>query len=607
MRIFLIGTLFFILALRSTLFAEEFNPISHGISVFGDLKYPPDFKHFDYVNPRAPKRGTLRLGATGTFDSLNPYILKGVPAEGLDMVSDTLMAGAADEESAEYGLIAESVAIAKDKGSMIVNLRPEARWHDHTPITADDVIFSFQTLTSEGHPQYQLYYQDVDHVEKLSDHQVQFVFKTTTNRELPLLIGQLPVISKQYYASHTFNETTLTPPPGNGPYKVIDVVPGRSITYQRVDDYWADHLPVLKGRYNFKTIRYDYYRDDTVAVEALKAGEYDFRKENIAKTWAKSYNIPHIHDGRMTKEVLPDGTPTGMQAFVFNTRLEKFKDPRVREALSDAYDFEWANKQLFFSAYARNISFFGNSEYQSSGLPDASERTLLEPYRSMLPPRLFTTPFTLATTAGDGNARLNLIKAQQLLNDAGWIVKDLKRIDPSTGQQATIEFLLSSSSFERVLAPYVRNLRTLGIESTVRTVDASQYIKRREHFDFDVTIHWFIQGSTPGNEEYNYWHSKVADQNGSLNLAGVKNPAVDDLVTRITSANTKEELTTAAHALDRVLLWNYYVVPQWHNRSHRIIYWNTLARPAVTPPYSLALIDTWWSKEAANSKPAALP
>lgn len=592
--IWVIGlTLFF----HNITVAQAEDTVSHGISVFGDFKYPKNFKHFSYVNPNAPKGGTLRLGASGTFDSLNPYILKGVPADGLDMVFDTLMVGAADEAAAEYGLIAESVQIADDKSSMIINLRPEARWHDDSPITADDVIFSFQTLITEGHPQYQLYYQDVDHVEKLSDHQVRFVFKTNTNRELPLLIGQLPIISKQYYASHPFNETTLTPPMGNGPYKVIAVVPGRSITYERMDNYWADHLPVLKGRYNFKTIRYDYYRDDTVAVEALKAGEYDFRKENIAKTWSKAYNIPHVQDGRMTKEVLIDGTPTGMQAFVFNTRRSKFKDPKVREALSNAYDFEWANKQLFFSAYTRNISFFGNSEYQSSGLPDTSELSLLEPYRSILPPRLFTEPFSLATTAGDGNARPNLIKSQQLLNEAGWVVKDLKRIDPSTGQQATIEFLLSSSSFERVLTPYMRNLRTLGIESTVRTVDSSQYIKRREHFDFDVTIHWFIQGSTPGNEEYNYWHSKVADQNGSLNLAGIKNPAVDSLVEHIMSSTTKEELVTASHALDRVLLWNHYVIPQWHSRSHRVIYWNTLARPATTPPYSLGLVDTWWSKK----------
>ena len=595
-RLFLLLTILPLLHLTAPLPCFAGDGASHGISVFGDLKYPPDFKHFSYVNPKAPKGGSLHLGATGTFDNLNPYILKGVSAEGMDLVFDTLMVGAADEAAAEYGLIAESVEIAKDKSSIIFNLRPIARWQDGSPITADDVVFSFNTLLAEGHPQYQLYYQDVDTVKKLSDYRVQFTFKNTTNRELPLLVGQLPIISKQYYQNHTFNETTLTAPMGSGPYKVIAVTPGRSITYQRIPHYWADSLPVLKGRYNFDTIRYDYYRDDTVAVEALKAGEYDFRKENIAKTWAKSYNIDAVSDGRMTKEVLQDGTPTGMQAFVFNTRRAKFQDPKVREALSMAYDFEWANKQLFFSAYTRNTSFFGNSEYASSGLPDTAELALLNPYRSVLPERLFTTAYLPSQTLGDGNARPNLIKAQQLLNEAGWIIKDLKRIDPSTGQPATIEFLLSSASFERVLAPYVRNLRTLGIESTVRTVDSSQYIKRRENFDFDITIHWFLQGSTPGNEEYNYWHSKSADQKGSLNIAGVKNPAIDNLVEHIMSGTTKEELITATHALDRILLWNFYAVPQWHSRTHRVIYWNKLVRPAITPPYNLGVVDTWWSK-----------
>jgi microcin C transport system substrate-binding protein len=589
--------LFFGCALLSlTAFASTVT-VSHGISVFGDLKYPKDFDHFSYVNPNAPKGGALKLASVGTFDNLNPFILKGVAADGTNLLFDTLMTGAADEASAEYGLIAESVEMPDTKEWIIFNLRSIATWHDGVPITADDVVFSFETLLREGHPQYQLYYQDVEKVEALSPSRVKFTFKNTTNRELPLLVGQLPILPKHYYQSHTFNETTLTPPLGSGPYRISAVVAGRSVTYERIKNYWAWKLPILKGRYNFDTVRYDYYRDDTVAVEALKAGEYDFRKENISKTWTKAYNIPHITDGRMTKEQLVDGTPTGMQAFVFNLREKKFQDPRVREALNYAYDFEWANKQLFFSAYTRNISFFGNSEYESSGLPSTQELALLEPFRNSLPARLFSEPYRPITTLGDGNNRPNLIKAQQLLNDAGWFIRDLKRIDPTTGQQATIEFLLSSSSFERIIAPYARNLKILGIESTIRTVDSSQYIKRLENFDFDITTHWFIQGSTPGNEEYNYWHSKAADQKGTQNIAGIKNPAVDHLVKHIMASTSKEELATAAHALDRILLWNFYVIPQWHSRTHRVIYWNTLARPAVTPPYSLSLVDTWWSRE----------
>lgn len=571
--------------------------LSHGISVFGDLKYPEDFDHLSYVNPNAPKGGTLKLGSIGTFDNVNPFILKGIAADGIEVVFDTLMTGAADEPSASYGLIAESAEMPASKEWIIFNLRSIAKWHDGTPITADDVVFSFNTLIHEGHPQYQLYYQDVAGVEAISPRRVKFTFKTSTNRELPLLVGQLPIISKQYYQTHTFNETTLTPPLSNGPYRISAIVPGRSITYERKKDYWAANLPIMKGRYNFDMIRYDYYRDDTVAVEALKAGEYDFRKENISKTWAKAYNIPHIKDGRMTKEELPDGTPTGMQSFVFNLRKEKFKDPRVREALSYAYDYEWANKQLFFSAYTRNSSFFGNSDYQSWGLPSEEELKLLEPFRDILPARLFTTSYQNPTTLGDGNNRPNLIKAQNLLNEAGWKIHNLKRIDPSTGQPFTIEFLLSSASFERVVAPFVRNLKILGIESTIRTVDSSQYIKRRENFDFDITTHWFIQGATPGNEEYNYWHSKAADQKGSQNIAGIKNQAIDKMVEYIMSSKNKSELATAAHALDRILLWNFYVIPQWHSRTHRVIYWNKLGRPEITPPYSLSLVDTWWSKE----------
>jgi microcin C transport system substrate-binding protein len=585
-----------LLFLASPALAEQ-TTISHGLSIFGDLKYPKDFKNFDYVNKNAPKGGDVKIASVGTYDSLNPYILKGVAADNIELIFDTLMQPSYDEASASYGLIAESVETPKDGGWVIFNLRPEAKWQDKTPITADDIVFSFNTIKAKGHPQYKTYYHDVVSSEKLGEHKVKFTFADKTNRELPVIIGQLPIISKAYYEKHEFDKSTLEPPLGSGPYKIKHIEAGRSITYERNPDYWGKDLPVNIGRNNFGTIKVDYYRDDTVAIEALKAGEFDFRKENIAKTWAKAYNIPQVADGRMIKETLPDGTPTGMQSFTFNTRRPNFSNPKVREGLSYAYDFEWANKQLFFSAYTRNISFFGNSEFAWQGLPSADELALLEPFKDSLPPEVFTKEPSLPTSNGDGDYRANLLKAQKLLDDAGYVLRDMKRINPITNQPMEIEFLLNSASFERIVAPYIRNLKKLGIEATIRTVDSSQYIKRREEFDFDVVVHWFLQGPSPGNEQANYWSSTSADTKGSLNLIGIKEPAVDFLVNKITSATDKKSLIAATRALDRILLWNYYVIPQWHSRTHRVIYWNKFGHPEKTPPFSLGFIDTWWIKK----------
>lgn len=575
------------------LFAAESR---HGVSMFGDLKYPPNFTHFDYVNPDAPKGGFVKLGLTGTFDSLNPNILKGVPADMLDLTADTLMTPSADEPSSSYGLIAQSAEIANDKSYIIYNLRKIAHWNDGSPITADDIVFSFDTIMTKGHPSYRAYYADVEKCEKINTYKVKFTFKTNKNKELPLIIGQLPIISKEYYSKNEFDKTTMTPPLSSGPYKIKEVEPGRSITYERDKNYWGQGLAVNKGRYNFDKIRIDYFRDETVTIEALKAGNYDFRRENISKIWKTSYNIPQVEDGRMIKEELPDGVPTGMQSFVFNTRRANFKNPLVREALSYAFDFEWANKQLFFDAYARNTSFFGNSEFASSGLPSKAELKLLEPFRNQIPEEVFTKAYSPAKTKGDGNARENLIIAKNLLEKAGWYLKDMKLINPETGKPVQIEFLLDSPAFERIVAPFARNLKKLGIDSSIRTVDSSQYIKRREDFDFDVIVHWFRQGPMPGNEQINYWHSSGADVKGSLNLIGIKNPAVDALVTKITEANSMEELKNAARALDRVLLSNYYVIPQWYSRSHRVIYWNKFNRPKIVAPFALGMIDTWWMK-----------
>lgn len=579
-------------------FAASQSPlVSHGVSLFGDLKYPSNFHHFDYVNKDAPKGGTIKLASIGTYDNLNPYILKGVAAAGIELIFDTLTVSAADESSTGYGLLAETIERDPNGWWVIFNLRDIARWHDGTSITADDVVFTFNTLKEKGHPHYRAYYRDIESAEKLSRLRVKFSFADNTNRELALIIGQLPILQKKYYDTHEFDKTTLVSPIGSGPYRLKSLDAGRSITYERDTNYWAKDLPINRGRYNFDVIHIDYYRDATVAIEALKAGEYDFRRENISKNWKKAYEIPHINDGRMVKEELSDGVPTGMQSFIFNIRRDNFKHPKFREALNYAYDFEWANKQLFYSAYARNTSFFGNSEFASHGLPNEVELDLLTPYKDNIPERVFTDSFDPPSTDGNGNARTNLIKARDLIKEAGFFLRDMKLINPETDQPVVIEFLLTSPSFERVVAPFIRNLNKLGIESVIRTVDSSQYIKRREEFDFDIMVHWFTQGPTPGNEQINYWHSSKADVNGSLNLIGIKNPAVDAMVEHLVKASDKDALIAATRALDRILLWNFYVIPQWHSRTHRVIYWNKFGRPEKTPPFSLGLLDTWWYDE----------
>jgi len=575
--------------------------VSHGISIFGDLKYPKNFKHFDYVNSKAPKGGDVKIASVGTFDSFNPFVIKGVAASGIEMTFDTLMKKSYDETASEYGLIAESVEVSEKRDWVTFKLRPQARWHDGSKITVDDVVFSFETITTKGHPYYKSYYKDIKSAEKIDNSRVKFTISDPSNRELPVIIGQLPIISKEYYTKNEFEKGTLDPPLGNGAYKVKNFEAGRSITYERVKDYWAKDLPVNIGYYNFDTITVDYYRDPTIAVEALKAGEFDFRRENISKTWAKAYNVEQVEDGRMVKEELEDGTPTGMQCFVMNTRRSDFSNIRVREALQYAYDFEWANKQLFYSAYSRNRSFFGNSEYEAKGLPSNEELKLLEQFRDKIPEEVFTKEYTPPFSKDEQGHRENLLKAQKILDEEGWVLKDMKRINPNTGEPMEIEFLLVSPSFERVVAPFVRSLKKLGIESTIRTVDSSQYIKRRDEYDFDIMVSWFTQGPAPGNEQINYWHSSTAGTKGSRNYIGIQNEAVDYMVDKITTAKTKDELVTATRALDRILQWSYYIIPQWYSRTHRVIYWNKFGRPKNTPPYSLGF-DTWWFDKQKDKK-----
>ena len=565
----------------------------HALSLYGAPKYPAGFTHFDYANPEAPKGGAIRLAAVGTYDNLNPFTLKGVAAIGLGRVFDTLTVSSSDEAFTEYGLIAQSMEIADDRRSVTFTLHPEARFHDGSPITADDVTWTFATLKARGHPFYRAYYASVIRAERLGPRKVRFVFDSGGNRELPLIIGQLPVLSKAWWSTRHFGKTTLEPPLGSGPYRVATLEPGRSITYRRVRDYWAKDLGVNRGRFNFNSIRYDYYRDATVALEAFKAGAYDFRQENSSKAWATGYDGPALRSGDIRKVAIPNQRPTGMQAFVYNTRRPIFADRRVRQALAFAFDFEWTNKNLFYGAYTRTRSFFSNSELASRGLPSAAEKAILAPYRARIPAQVFNKVYMPPRTDGRGDIRANLRQATRLLKQAGWVVRNGKRVQAGSGAPFVFEIMLVSPSFERVVLPFTRNLARLGITAEVRTVDPAQYQKRLDDFDFDMTITTFGQSLSPGNEQRDFWSSKAAATPGSRNFAGVRDPVVDALVDELIAAPDRASLVAHARALDRVLLWGFYVIPQWHVRSFRVAYWDFFARPALNPPYALGF-DTWW-------------
>jgi microcin C transport system substrate-binding protein len=574
---------------------------AHAIAMHGDPKYGPDFQHFDYVNPLAPKGGDVRLHFIGTFDTLNPFTLKGIPAVGLGNLYDTLLVSSLDEAFSEYGLLAESVEIPEDRSWAAFTLRKEARWHDGKPVTVEDVIFSLQSLKTKGHPFYRAYYAAVAEVEKAGDRRVRFIFSGGENRELPLIVGQLPILPAHYWADRDFEKTTLDPPLGSGPYKIKSFDPGRTITYARVHDYWGQNLPVNRGRNNFEIMRYDYYRDATVALQAFKAGEYDFREENSSKDWATAYDVPAVQDGRIRKEEIPNEQPTGMQAFVYNTRRPFFQDRRVREALGYAFDFEWTNKNLFYGQYSRTKSYFSNSELASRGLPGPEEVRILEPFREKIPKEVFTTEFRLPVTDGRGNIRPNLLRALKLLTASGGVFKDRKLVDPNTNEPFEFEILLQQPTWERIALPFAKNLERLGIDARVRTVDASQYEKRVEVFDFDMIVDVFSESLSPGNEQRDFWGSAAADQPGSRNTIGIRDPAVDALIDLVIAAPDRQSLVHRTRALDRVLLWGYYVIPHWHIPYFRVAYWNKFGRPAVAPKYALGF-DTWWvdaQKEAA--------
>ena len=566
----------------------------HALALHGTPKYAPGFAHFDYVNPQAPKGGSLRMAnvAAATFDSLHPFILRGTPAEGIGLVYDTLTERSLDEPFTEYGLLAKRIEVAPDNGSVRFVLRENARFHDGEAVEASDVAWTFRTLIESGHPQYRAYYRDVERAQVIDSQTIQFDFATTQNRELPLILGQLPVLPAHYWQERDFTATTLEPPLGSGPYRVAEVEQGRSIVYERVDDYWAADLGLKRGRHNVDRIRYDYYRDGTVALQALKAGEYDLRQENVARNWARAYDTPDVDAGRLLLEEIPHDRPAGMQGFFFNTRRDIFADPRVREALSYAFDFEWTNENLFYGAYQRTRSYFENSELAATGLPSDAELEWLAPYRDELPARVFDQAYTPPSTK-DSSLRENLRKAFARLNEAGWSVSDGVLTHTETGKTMAFEILLVSPSFERVVLPFKRNLERLGAEVSVRTVDPTQYQNRMESFDFDMTVHVAPQSLSPGNEQRDFWSCEAADIGGSRNVAGVCDPVVEDLIQAVIDAPDREALVTRARALDRVLQWGFYAIPNWYIDRFRVAYWDRFGRPAQNPPYGLAL-DTWW-------------
>ncbi|MEX0751440.1 MAG: extracellular solute-binding protein [Xanthobacteraceae bacterium] len=609
----------------------------HGLSLFGDLRYSPGFKHFDYVNPGAPKGGVVRLIAGGqTFDNFNQVIagVKGTLASGVDLIYEALMAPALDEVSSEYGLLAETVSYPADFSWAIYRLRPEAKWHDGKPVTPEDVIFSIEVF-KKLHPQLRNYYRHVVKAEKTGEREITFTFDAPGNRELPQIVGQITVLPKHYWEGtdksgnkRDIGSTTLEPPLGSGAYRVKEFVPGRTVAYERVKDYWGKEVNVNIGTNNFDEIRFEYFRDSTVALEALKADHVDWRTENSAKNWATAYDFPAVLEKRVVLEEFPIRSSGVMQAFAFNIRRDKFNDPRVRRAFNFAFDFEEMNKQLFFSQYARIASYFEGTELAARGLPEGQELQILESVRDKVPPEVFTAPYTNPVGGSPEAVRANLREAFRLLREAGWTVRD--EVDPANppgffdrvlmwvgikgsatkkvlrnaaGEPLTVEFLVDDQATERFVLFYKPNLERLGIEVAVRTVDDAQYINRLRNRDYDIIVASWGQSLSPGNEQRALWSTQAADQPGSRNFVGIKNPAVDALIEHVIFAKSRDELVAATKALDRVLSWNHYVVPQFTYGKVRSARWDRFARPPELPKYGASAFPTvWWWDTAKAAK-----
>ena len=564
---------------------------TYGLSLTGAPQLPADFTHFPDANPDAPKGGNVTLAAMGSFDSLNPFIIRGSPATAPG-IWETLMAPNVDEAEAVYCHLAQSVDISADHRSVTFVLRPEAKFSDGTPVLASDVVWSFNTLRTQGRPLYRTYWADVADAQATDARTVVFHLKDSENREMPVILGELTVLPEHWWKGRDFSAPLVDPPVGSGPYRVERIAMGQTIILKRRPNWWAANLPTGRGLNNFDTIRYDYYRDPTVAFEAFKAGQVDFRQENSAKNWATGYDFPAVSKGLVKQEALPDKLPTGMQGFAMNTRRDIFKDPRVRQAMDEVFDFQWMSKNLFYGKYTRTDSYFSNSDFASSGVPQGAELALLEPFRAELPPALFTQPFTLPVTDGSGNNRDGLRRALDLLKQAGWTVKDRKMVN-GAGQPMSFEILLNEPAFERVALPYAQWLGRLGIDVHVRTVDAAQFQKRMDDLDFDMADVVVPQSDSPGNEQIDDWSCRSANEKGTQNYSGVCDKAVDALVADVVGAKNHDDLLTATHALDRVLLWNWYMVPQWHLQERWVAYWNRFGHPAGPVRTGLDF-TTWW-------------
>ncbi|MEP3275496.1 MAG: extracellular solute-binding protein [Stappiaceae bacterium] len=585
----------------------------HATALTGDPKYPEGFKNFDYVNPDAPKGGRVRLSSTGGFDTFNPILSKGNPAPGVGLIYDRLMAGSLDEIniSAEYGLIAEATRHPEDDSWVEFRLDPNARWHDGKPITPEDVVWSYEKAV-EVNPNQRYYYQNVEKAEITGEDTVRFTFNVKNNRELPHIMGQLLIMPKHWWEGTAPNgeqrdisSSTLEKPLGSGPYRIKSVSPGRTVTYERVDDYWAEKHPAVIGSNNFDEIQYDSYRDSTVLLEAFKGDQYDFRAENSAKNWATGYDFPGRTQEKVKLEKIPDPSSGIMQAFVLNLREDKFSDPRVRRALNYAFDFETTNKTVFFDQYGRIDSFFAGTELAQTGLPKDRELEYLETVRDLVPPELFTEPYANPVGGDPNKLRQNLRKSIGLLKEAGFELQGRKLIDPKTGRQFEIEFITADPGSERYAQPFFRNLERIGIKPSMRVIDAPQYIQRIRNRDFDMTTLGWGQSLSPGNEQRGYWGSESADKNQSRNYAGIKNPAIDKLIDHVIFAETRDDLVAATKALDRVLMWNNYVIPQWFLAADRIAYWDRFGRPDELPVYSHGFPTIWWWDEEKVAKTGA--
>ncbi len=571
-----------------------------GFAMHGEPQYsmPPD--HLEYAHPDAPKGGNVKFATLGTFDSLHPFTLKGVPAVGISALWESLCWHSRDEPFTVYGLLAETIDVPEDRSWVAFTMRAEAKWSDGSPITVDDVVWSFDTLKAKGPPMYASYFNDVLKAEKTADRKVMFAFRKTTNRELPLIISELPVLPSKWWASRDFAKATLDVAPWSGPYKVDGYDAGRWITYRRNPDWWAKDLWMNRGRYNFETMRYDYYRDNDVLFEAFKAGDADIRRENSGRNWMTKYDFPAVKDGRIKREEIPDQLPQPMQGFVFNLRRPMFQDRKVREAIGLMYDFEWQNKNLSYGFFKRTRSFFGNSEMEAKGLPSPEELKILEPFKGKIPDEVFTTEYNPPKTDGSGNVREQARQAIGLLKQAGWLINKEGKLVDKAGKRLAFELLLNDAAFERMALPFKQNLERIGIDMSVRTVDTSQYRRRTDGFDFDMVIDLWGESLSPGNEQREFWGSRAADRPGSRNTMGLKDPAVDQLIELVIAAETRESLVTRVKCLDRVLQWIEFVIPQFRNDKELVAYWNRFSRPEKTAKYAPIAFDTWWVDEAKD-------